>query len=72
MSRPITRLVPELMPVPALYRAARDLSRRLRWESDLSPHHREKCLNELDCVLNELELRGTQLELPFDPDPPAA
>jgi len=48
MSRPITRLVPELMPVPALYRAARDLSRRLRWESDLSPHYREKCLNELE------------------------
>lgn len=72
MSRPVTRLSPELMSDAALWRAAFRLVGMMRCDSGYSLKEVDRLLDELDRVLSELHLRGEQLSLPFEPDPPAA
>jgi hypothetical protein len=42
------------------------LEHRLRWTYGLNAREREAVLDQLDDVVNELEQRGLQLELPFE------
>ena len=56
-------LVPQRMTDRALYERALNLVAFARWRHGLTPAEREKVLDELRDVLEELRLRGTQLRL---------
>lgn len=57
------RLAPERMTNAALYQRARTLVNACRFTSGATAHERERYLEELDAVLLELQMRGTQLAL---------
>ena len=68
MSRPIARLAPDLMTVPALYSAIRIRVYALRWTNDYTIKQKERFLDEIVSCLDQLELRGVQLVLTVPAD----
>lgn len=63
MSRTTGRLSPQHMSNHQLYQRARTLVDALRWRHGRQWKERERLLDELDEVLVELQMRGTQLTL---------
>lgn len=63
MSRTTGRLAPQRMTDVQLYQRARTLVDALRWRHGRQWKERELLLDELDRVLLELQMRGTQLTL---------
>ena len=71
MPRAIARLMPDRMTDRALWARSYSLTQSLRWESGYSVKERDKLVDQLLEVLDELHLRGTQLQLPTPTDPAA-
>lgn len=71
MPRPITRLAVDRMTDRALRRAARDLATMLRDQFAYTWQKQAELADELVQVLDELEMRGQQLQLVPPADQPA-
>lgn len=56
-------LQPDRMTNAQLYGRARTLVAAVRFQQQRAPRERERLLDELDRVILELQMRGTQLEL---------
>lgn len=67
MTRSVGGLAPDRMTSRGLWGFVFSRLAEMRWERDLPPHLRELYIKELQTALQELYMRGNQLELCLDP-----